>query len=666
MADILLELLTEEIPARFMGKMLAELKDSFQKKLTEARLTFAEVKTLGTDRRLAIMISGLSEQQPDVDKEVKGPPAEMAFKDGKLTPAGEGFCKKNNLDPKSVQKKEIGGKEYLYAKIFEKGKSAKEILPGLYQNVLSGLHLPIAMRWGGVDIQFIRPIHAIVSLYNKEILGFAYAGIAADKKTRGHRFIANKEVTIHSSAEYVAALEKNGVYVDQNLRRDMIVAQIKQIEQERKLKAIVPEELLWEVTYINECPKAVIAEIDEKYLSVPQECLIITMQKNQKYFPLLDAKGKLTKYFILISNNVNQKSLPNIIKGNVKVVTARLEDAKFFYEEDCKIKLETMAAGLKKVTYQEKIGTIYQKIERTVANALWLADALRVSAGDKKLVERTAWIAKGDLNSKMVYEFPELQGMMGAYYAKVQGEDPIVAQAIADHWKPRFAGDDLMVMSKIAAIVAIADKIDSIAGCFVAGLIPTSSSDPYALRRAAQGIVNILLTHTLDIDLKALIAQALSLFKNAEAKLTGDIYQFFKLRVKNVLQERNVAYDVIDCVLAVDHDDLFETIACAEQVTKAKANKTLVESAVRVASIIAKEKPQLLKSELLQLPEEQQLAKAITAVKDLDRLVAPISAFFDKILVMDPDQALKNNRIALLQAVNAVFAECGDWRKLVL
>ncbi|GBR73646.1 glycyl-tRNA synthetase subunit beta, partial [Candidatus Termititenax aidoneus] len=418
MVDFLLEIGVEEIPARFVRSMLDSFDKAFRKLLQDNVLGFDKLSVYGTDRRIAVLLNGLTERQADRKLELKGPPVQAAYAGGQLTPAGAGFLKKNNLSEKDIQKKDFGGVEYLYAVQEKKGRAAEDILREFLSGALyTAVYLPIAMRWGDLPVQFIRPIHWFVALLDTRVIDFEYAGIKSGCLSRGHRFFSNVDIEIKEPADYLAAMEKHKVYADPQMRRDMILAQIKQIEAEKKLQAALDEQVLNEVTFINECPMAVVAEIDEKYLSVPQECLITTMQKNQKYFPLLDAQGRLTKYFILISNNVNEKSLANIISGNVKVVTARLEDAKFFYEEDLKTPLEKMLEGLKKVTYQEKIGTIYQKIERIAALTEYLADKLKLPAAQKKLASRAAWLAKADLNSKMVYEFPELQGVMGRYYA---------------------------------------------------------------------------------------------------------------------------------------------------------------------------------------------------------------------------------------------------------
>jgi glycyl-tRNA synthetase beta chain len=465
----------------------------------------------------------------------------------------------------------------------------------------------------------------------------------------------------------LAALEKHRVYADPQMRRDMILAQIKQIEAEKNLQAALDEQVLNEVTFINECPMAVLAEIDAKYLSVPQECLITTMQKNQKYFPLLDAQGRLTKYFILISNNVNKKSLSNIISGNVKVVTARLEDAKFFYEEDLKTPLEKMLEGLKKVTYQEKIGTIYQKIERIAALAEYLADKLKLSAAQKKLASRAAWLAKADLNSKMVYEFPELQGIMGRYYAAAAGEAPEVAAAALEHWKPRYAGENVRQVGLISALVALADKTDSIVSCFSAGLLPTSSADPYALRRAAQGVVTLIQTLKLDIDLPTLIARALDLL-SAKKDLQKDILKFFQLRLKNVLQEMRYSYDVIEAVLSVQSDDIFQTISNAALAAEQKKDRKFIEAAVRVNNIAAQQTAGLTAAQesLLQKPEAKTLLDLLRKKAAAQEFVAPIERFFEKILVMDKDEKQKNAYLSLLKEIDGLFKQTADYSKIVL
>ncbi|MDR1453220.1 MAG: glycine--tRNA ligase subunit beta [Candidatus Margulisbacteria bacterium] len=668
MADFLLEIGTEEIPARFVREMLNNLDKVFRKLLQDNILSFDKLSVYGTDRRLAVLLEGLAERQADRRLELKGPPVKAAYADGQLTPAGAGFLKKNNLNEKDIQKKDFGGVAYLYAAQDKKGRAAEEILREFLSGALyTTVHLPIAMRWGDLSVQFIRPIHWFVALLNERVIDFEYAGIRSGRLSRGHRFFSNQEIEIKRPGDYLAALEKHKVYADPQTRRAMITAQIKQIEAEHKLRAALDEQVLNEVTFINECPAAALAEIDAKYLSVPQECLITTMQKNQKYFPLLDARGRLTKYFILISNNVNEKSLANILSGNVRVVTARLEDAKFFYEEDLKTPLEKMLEGLKKVTYQEKIGTIYQKIERIVALTEYLADKLKLTPAQKKLASRAAWLAKADLNSKMVYEFPELQGVMGRYYAAAAGEAPEVAAAVFAHWQPRYAGEDVRGVSLISVAVAVADKLDSVVSCFAAGLLPTSSADPYALRRAAQGVVTLIQTLKLDVDLPALIAQALDLLK-AKKDLQKDILKFFKLRLKNVLQEMRYAYDVIEAALAVDCEDIFQTIANAALVAERKKDRKFIEAAVRVNNIAAQRADGLAVAQesLLQKPEAKTLLDLLRRKAAAPEFVAPIERFFAKILVMDKDEKQKNAYLSLLKEIDRLFKQTADYTKIVL
>ncbi|MDR1113569.1 MAG: glycine--tRNA ligase subunit beta [Candidatus Margulisbacteria bacterium] len=668
MTDFLLEIGVEEIPARFMQNMLGGFDKAFRKLLQDNILSFDKLSVYGTDRRIAVLLNGLAERQADRKLELKGPPVKAAYAGGQLTPAGAGFLKKNNLSEKDIQQKDFDGVEYLYAVQEKKGRVTADILREFLSGALyAAVYLPLAMRWGDLPVQFIRPIHWFVALLDTQVLDFAYAGIRSGRLSRGHRFFSNVDIEIKKPADYLAMLEKHRVYADPQMRRDMILAQIKQIEAEKNLRAALDEQVLNEVTFINECPMAVLAEIDAKYLSVPQECLITTMQKNQKYFPLLDAQGRLTKYFILISNNVNKKSLSNIISGNVKVVTARLEDAKFFYEEDLKTPLEKMLEGLKKVTYQEKIGTIYQKIERIAALTEYLADKLKLSAAQKKLASRAAWLAKADLNSKMVYEFPELQGVMGRYYAAAADEAPEVAVAALEHWKPRYAGEDVRKVGLISALVALADKTDSVVSCFSAGLIPTSSADPYALRRAAQGVVTLIQTLKLDIDLPALIARALDLLP-AKKDLQKDILKFFQLRLKNVLQEMRYSYDVIEAVLSVQSDDIFQTISNAALAAEQKKDRKFVEAAVRVNNIAAQQTAGLAtaRENLLQKPEAQTLLDLLRKKAAAQKFVAPIERFFEKILVMDKDEEQKNAYLSLLKEIDRLFKQTADYSKIVL
>ncbi|GBR75700.1 glycyl-tRNA synthetase subunit beta [Candidatus Termititenax persephonae] len=672
MADFLLEIGVEEIPARFMPGMLDSFDKAFRKFLSDNVLPFDKLSVYGTDRRLAVLVNGLAERQADRRLELKGPPLKSAYADGKLTQAGAGWLKKNKLTEQDAEKKDFGGTKYLFAMQEKKGRAVADILREFLSGALyAAVYLPLAMRWGDLTLEFIRPLHWFVALLDDAVVDFEYAGIRSGRYSRGHRFFASQPLEIKTPQEYVAVLAANKVYVQQQARQEKITTAVRSLSEEKGLTAVWDERILQEVTFINECPEAVLAEIAEKYLSVPQECLITTMQKNQKYFPLLDKQGKLTKYFILISNNVNEKSLANIISGNVKVVTARLEDAKFFYEEDLQTPLETMLAGLKKVTYQEKIGTIYQKVERLVKIAEWLADKLQFSAEQQRLVSRAAWLAKADLNSKMVYEFPELQGVMGKYYAQAAGEAPEVAQALLEHWRPRYAGEDITQVAPISALVAIADKTDSLASCFAAGLIPTSSADPYALRRAAQGIVALIQALRLDIDLPSLLKFALDLLKGSE-ELQAEILQFFKSRIKSVLQEMHYSYDVIDAVLAVPQEDILRYSALAEAVQQSKADKKFIETAVRVNNIAGQYNGDFTEK-YLSAPEEKELWRSCQAAERaedifaaLRSLVAPTEIFFAKILVMDEDENIKNARLGLLKKIDALFKKTADYTKIVL
>jgi len=710
MADVLLEIGTEEIPARFMTRMLSELKKGAEEQLQNNRLDFEQLRVFGTDRRLALIINGLAEKQPDLDNELKGPPANIAIKDGKLTQAGLGFCKKNNLDPNVVSQKEFDGRSYLFAKVFQKGKTAKELLSfqskelgsfkigespigkSIFESILSELHLPIAMKWGELDLQFIRPVHWIVALYNNEPLSFEFAGISAGNHSMGHRFFSNRQIEITSPGDYRQIMEDNNVLVDHDLRKDTIISQIKIIENDHKLAAVYDEALLTELTFLNEYPLALVAEIDEKYLKVPQECLILTMQKNQKYIPLVDKKDKLTKYFILITNNFNDKSVQNIIKGNIKVVTARLEDARFFYEEDLKTKMDDWVSSLAHVTYIEKIGSVKEKVDRIIKNSEWLAKKLKLSKEDQKNAVRAAQICKADLESKMVYEFPELQGVMGKYYASAAGEPEIVAEAMLDHWKPRFAGENISNISNISAVVAIADKIDSITGCYTAGLIPTSSSDPYALRRAAQGIVNIIDSKDLRFNIEDLMDHSLSLQKNSNANLKAEIIKLFFSRLKYLLQERNVGYDVINAIIQVHSEtslsDLLKSIIIAEVLNKNKKNITpVIEAAVRIHNIVAGErgfKPEVDDNYISKKATEyektlfksyqltaKELAKAFKAedyeqaLLSLDKLTKPVNDLFDNVMVNDQDKEVRAQRLTLLNQVESLYLQIADFSQLV-
>ncbi|MFA5929035.1 MAG: glycine--tRNA ligase subunit beta, partial [Candidatus Margulisiibacteriota bacterium] len=485
MSDYLLEIGTEEIPARFMPGMLKDLEETAKAKLNAQRISFSGLRTLGTDRRLVLFISNIAEQQGDLKEELKGPPSSVN-EQAKL-----GFCKKNNIDADSLQVRD----GYFYGQRHLKGQPVKEIFPALLIDIISSLHLPIAMRWGNEDFKFIRPIHWFLSLWDKEVISFKLAGIESGRFSRGHRFLrafgrisGDKGVEVASTADYLKTMEENFVFVDQDKRKEKIRHDLKNHPEVRQGEVLIDEDLLSEVTFLNEWPVVLLDLFDEKYLELPKEILITTKKKNQKYFPIINEKGELLTGFLLVANsNHNEK---NILDGNKKVLTARLEDARFFFTEDMKTPLNDRVEGLKKIVYQAKIGTLYEKLQRVEKLAEWLAGSFKNIKNEE--LKQAVWLCKADLASNVVYEFPELQGTMGRIYARKEKLPTAVCEAIFEHYLPRFAGD-VLPETEMGTIISVADKVDSICSCFAADLIPSGSQDPYALRRAAAGIINILM-----------------------------------------------------------------------------------------------------------------------------------------------------------------------------
>ncbi|MFC1517179.1 glycine--tRNA ligase subunit beta [Candidatus Margulisiibacteriota bacterium] len=682
MSNLLFEIGTEEIPARFMRKALSELEKNANELLSKARLSFSSIRTLGTERRLALIVEGLAEKQADLDQDLKGPPRDKALEsDGTLTRAGAGFMKKYGM--KTLEFKKYGDVEYVHYRLSEKGKHAKEILPELLKSLVTSLHLPIAMRWGDLDMQFVRPIHWLVCLLDNTVVPFELAGIKSGNTTDGHRFLAKKKIKITSAAIYEEELALGYVIVDPDKRKKAIARGLAKIEKRDDLKVVQSEELLEEVTFLNECPEVLEDKVKDKYLDLPAEVLITTMQKNQKYFPFKESSGKLSPVFALVANGSTNKNRKNILEGNLKVLKARLEDAKFFWDEDLKQPLENNLEKLKHVVYQEKLGTLYEKVKRNTALVEMFADKLALSATEKQNALEIVKLSKCDLVSHMVYEFPNLQGIIGEKYASKQGKSEAVSKGIFEHYLPRGAGDALP-KTKTGALVAIADKLESICGCFAAGLRPTSSQDPYALRRAAQGIVLIILDQDFNISLQELIKQGLSLHQ--AGLLEKDVLDFFKGRLKFVLQERKVKYDLIDSVLAVPQEDILTTVHLGEELQKVASKKDFnkfVDTGVRVYRLSKDAQEKAVQEEyfaedvekkvfnLVQIAEKELSESLIQkkygeAVEKLYSLAEPVDEYFVKVLVMDENEHKKNNRLSILKRLDKLFKKVGDFEKIVV
>lgn len=681
---LLLEIGTEEVPAHVMPGILSQLKENAAKTFEELRIEYKNIKTLGTPRRSALLVEGLAEQQADLSKENRGPAVNIAFDaDGNPTKAAQGFARGQGVKPEELVTKD----GYVYAMVHEKGGQTVDLLGDTLKGLVDGLNFPNNMHWADLDYKFIRPLRWLVALYGQDVIDFEVANVKSGRTSRGHRFLSEGDFEIANAEDYVEACRKASIIVDQNERCEMIRQQIAEVAAANGGQAEVNEDLLEEVLYLVEYPTALCGKFDEKYLALPAEAVITPMRDHQRYFPVLK-DGKLLPLFITIRNG-GKEHLETVQHGNERVLRARLEDAQFFFDEDRKKTLEQHGEKLKTVVFQDGLGTIYDKALRLEVLAGYIADAIGANEQDKKDAVRAGKLAKADLVTGMVTEFTELQGVMGREYALLDGETKAVAQAIDEHYMPRFAGDS-QPASVAGRIVSLADKIDTIVGTFSRGLIPTGSQDPFALRRQALGIVNMLKEAQYHISLSQLVAKAMELLKIADAgqqaKLQNDVADFMKLRLKNVLADAGIRYDVVDAVF-VTVDDIYGVFLRAQAVNEAVKQdmEKTIQAFVRTGNIArkAEDVQAAVEADILAEQVEKDLYKAYEVaaskvekeivaqdyagvIATLSQLAAPIDAFFDGVMVMDKDEKIKNNRLGLLKLVDNLICQVADFSKIVL
>ena len=681
--DLLLEIGTEEVPAHVMPGILSQLKENAAKAFKELRLDYTEIRTLGTPRRSALFVKGLAERQPDVSSENRGPSVQIAFDaDGNPTKAAQGFARGQKVDAKDLVVKD----GYVYAMVHEEGKAAAELLQAVLPELICGLSFPNNMRWADLEFKFIRPLRWIVALYDKEIIPFEVAEVKSGRVSRGHRFLSEGDFAIADADSYEKACEEQFIIVDQNKRKTMIREQIEEVARANGGKAEITEDLLEEVLYLVEYPTALCGKFEDKYLKLPPEAVITPMRDHQRYFPVKDAAGRLLPLFITVRNG-GKEYLETVQHGNERVLRARLDDAQFFFDEDRKKSLEQHMDKLKTVVFQVGLGSIYDKAGRLVKLADKISGVLQVSAEDKKDAMRAAKLAKADLVTGMVCEFTELQGIMGREYALLDGESPAVATAIDEHYMPRFAGD-AQPQTTAGRIVSIADKIDNIVATFSRGLIPTGSQDPFALRRQALGMVNMMIEANYQVSLSSLVAAEMDLLgigdADARMKMQADVADFIRLRLKNVLADAKIRYDVVDAVLQ-DVDDIYAVYLRARTLAKAleKDMTKTIQAFVRAGNLAKKAKSSAVDAALFNTAEEKALYQAYTsaqsavdslvkgqdylgAIDALSDLAAPIDAFFDGVMVMDKDEKIRSNRLGLLKSVDELIHRVADFSKLVL
>lgn len=691
MANYLLEIGTEEIPAKFMPGVLAQLKDLAEKKLDEKRIKYDKVSTMGTPRRLALLIVNLAERGEDVQEEVRGPAKRAAYDlTGKLTKAAEGFARSQQVTVESLVIKDTGNGEYLFANKELKGLITEDVLPELAVQLISSLNFPKPMRWGSKEMRFARPIRWLVSLLDNKIIPFELEGLVADRITRGHRFLGQESFSVNSPSSYEEQLEQNFVLVNQDRRRAECWKQIQQVAANNHGQVEEDEELLAEVTQLLEWPTALMGNFAESYLEIPEEVVITPMREHQRYFPVRDKEGKLLNKFITVRNG-NAEHLDVVRAGNEKVLKARLADARFFWDEDRKLNLADYLPRLEKIVFQESLGTVAQKINRIVSNANYLADQVELAAEQKASTLRAAQLVKADLVTSMVYEFPELQGIMGQYYARLSGEKEVVAMAILEHYRPRFAGDAVPASIE-GALVSIADKMDTIAGCFAIGIEPTGSQDPYALRRQAMGVCLIIIKHGLDIRLDQLIANAVANFQGVlpeealGAQIQTKILEFFQARLKNILADEGHRYDVVDAVLGVDYNAPAAVLARANALSEMKDNsefQELLTSFTRAYNLAKKAEGAIIKPQFFVEPAEKELYQTLEKVdaevarlikvqdyaavlQNMSTLAQPVTNFFNAVMVMAEDRNVRDNRLGLLSRIVELTRNVGDLSKIVV
>ena len=684
MKKLLFEIGTEELPANYMPNILKDLKALALKKLRDARVPFADVTVMGTPRRLAVLVSGVEETQADSTEEFKGPAVSIAYTDGEPTTAAQGFARGKGVDVKDLGVRD----NYIYAVKHIQGRATSELLPHVLREILTNIPFPNHMRWADFDFRFLRPIHWLVALFGTEVVPVSITDINSDRYTMGHRFLSNRKIEIPVADDYVRILEDNFVIADQDKRREMIRQQITELAREEGGEIEIAADLLEEVNYLVEYPTPLCGKFEEKYLALPEAAIITPMRDHQRYFPVRGKDGKLLNKFIAVRNG-GKAFLENVTHGNERVLRARLSDAEFFFNEDRKQKLEAYEERIKTVVFQEGLGNMYDKSQRLMqlVEMIHFGQQSRVPLDDLK---RAARLCKCDLVTGMVTEFTELQGVMGREYARLDGEKPDICEGIFEQYLPRFAGD-ILPKTEIGQILSIADKVDNIVATFSRGKAPTGSQDPFALRRQALGIINILLDSRKHMDMAKVVGASILLLKVPMEKikeLGTQIIDFIKLRFRNLLLEQKVRYDVIDAVLADErNNDLYDLYlraqALNEYVNGEKA-ADMIQAATRVNNLSSKAETVVpVKESLFKEKAEKELYAVVKkldteiipltvrydyagALNILSELNAPVNKFFDDVMVMDKEEAVKNNRLSLLCLVKDLVNCVGDLSKLVM
>ena len=678
--DLLLEIGTEEIPAHYMPSILAQVKALAEKAFDEGNIAYGSVRTIGTPRRIALLVKDVDEKQADVSSKHKGPSVKIAYDaDGNPTKAAMGFARGQKIDVKDL----VVEDGYVYAYVTSVGAETKTFLPDILKGIVTGLNFPKSMHWGSLDFHFVRPIRWFVALYGTDVVPFELAGVTSGKVSRGHRFLGTGDFTIESPATYEETCKEHFLIVDPEVRKQMILDGLQKLADEKGGTIIMDDDLLEEVVYLVEYPTALCGEFDEDYLKLPEAAIITPMKDHQRYFPMRDKDGKLMNLFLTVRNG-NDYHLETVQHGNERVLRARLDDAKFFFEEDKKHHLVDYTEKLKKIVFQDGLGTLYDKAQRLEKITVFLNHKLDLGLDDAKL-QRASLLAKADLATQMVMEFTELQGVMGKEYALIDGEDKGVAEAINEQYQPRFAGD-VLPQTDMGKVLGIADKFDTITGMFSRGFIPTGSQDPFALRRQTIGTLNILMDAGWNLNCHEVFAFVLSLLGvegEEAAKVMGQLDDYFTLRLKNIFQDKGMDYHIIDCVLASDTLNAYEEARRAQALIDADImGKTeLLQAFTRVSNMIKGADNTDVNPDLFETEEEKALYSACQAMQVnlpqkyavydyegvaevLSEGIAAINDFLDNVLVMHKDEAVKENRLHLLALTYSLIQPLGDIKKL--
>jgi len=687
MPELFLEIGTEEIPSRFMGLALDYLKIEMSTFFKNNRIHANEGRVIGTPRRLVVSFDGVDDQQKDVVETHFGPNVKVAYdEDGNPTKSALGFARGKGMDVSQLTIKKTPKGEVVCAQIEKKGQPTADILNSFLPTLIGSTPFPKKMRWGNRKISFIRPLRWIVAVFGNKPLNFTFEGVPCADISYGHRFMSPESFKVNGITDYLASCDKHFLLVDPLVREKSIVDQVTSLAEEVGGVVEIDPDLLEEVNYLVEFPFAIRGNFEERFLELPRELLIITMKYHQKYFPIENKQGDLLPHFITISN-MQSGAGGEIQHGNERVLRARLEDAQFFFEEDRKKKLQDFVDHLKMVTFQKALGTSYEKVNRIVALSEFIAT--EVYPDKTHHASRAAWLCKADLVTQMVYEFPELQGIMGSYYADHSGEDPEVSLAIKEHYRPTFSGDALP-SSPVGSIVSIADKLDTILGCIGVGLLPSGSEDPYGLRRHSLGIIQIVLNQGWQVSLDKLIEKGISLLKE-KTKLTSDevrmhTLDLFSQRYKTLLSDQDYPYDAVEAVLSADIDSLADVkkkVIAFSDLKQQPHFEPLAIAFRRVVSILNEESDGDVQINLLKEPAEKKLYNEYQRIKEpvenylrrkqfpqaLEKIVEikeTVDEFFDHVMVMVKEDDLRINRLRLLKQISLLFSNIADFSKIVL